>query len=85
MVEKRYVDATKVQEHHAIIPTKTIPSKERFAQLSRLQQAIYLQVAKTTMAMFAENYVYEETTIYTGVQELRLKSTGKIPIKKGGK
>lgn len=33
--------------------------------------------------MFAENYVYEETTIYTGVQELRLKSTGKIPIKKG--
>ncbi len=81
--KKRYVDATKVQEHHAIIPTKTIPSKERFAQLSRLQQAIYLQVAKTTMAMFAENYVYEETTIYTGVQELRLKSTGKIPIKKG--
>ncbi len=37
------------------------------------------------MAMFAENYVYEETTIYTGVQELRLKSTGKFQSKKGGK
>lgn len=81
--KKRYVDAKKVQEHHAIIPTKTIPSKERFAQLSRLQQAIYLQVAKTTIAMFAENYIYEETTIYTGVSELRLKSVGRVPIKPG--
>lgn len=81
--KKRYVDAKKVQEHHAIIPTKTIPTKERFAKLSKLQQAIYLQVAKTTMAMFAENYVYEETIIYTGVADLRLKSIGRIPIKSG--
>ncbi|KAA9180132.1 DNA topoisomerase III [Enterococcus durans] len=81
--KKRYVDAKKVQEHHAIIPTKTIPSKERFAKLSRLQQAIYLQVVRTTIAMFAENYIYEETVIQTGVENLRLKSTGRIPVKKG--
>lgn len=29
--KKRYVDAKKVQEHHAIIPTKTIPTPGRFA------------------------------------------------------
>ncbi|WP_165006891.1 MULTISPECIES: type IA DNA topoisomerase [unclassified Enterococcus] len=81
--KKRYVDASKVQEHHAIIPTKTIPTKERFAKLSRLQQAIYLQVVRTTIAMFASNYVYEETTVLTGVEQLRLKSIGKIPVKQG--
>ncbi|MGM9902456.1 DNA topoisomerase III [Enterococcus sp. 10A9_DIV0425] len=81
--KKRYVDANKVQEHHAIIPTKTIPTKERFAKLSRLEQAIYLQVMRTTLAMFAENYRYEETVILTGVNELRLKSIGKRPINQG--
>lgn len=81
--KKRYVDASKVQEHHAIIPTKTIPTKERFAKLSRLQQAVYLQVLQTTLAMFASNYIYEETTILTAVNQLRLKSIGKIPIQQG--
>ncbi len=81
--KKRYVDAKKVQEHHAIIPTKTIPTKERFAKLSRLEQAIYLQVMRTTLAMFAENYRYEETVILTGVERLRLKSVGKRPIAEG--
>ena len=33
--------------------------------------------------MFAENYIYEETVIQTGIENLRLKSTGRIPVKKG--
>ncbi|MBO0481153.1 type IA DNA topoisomerase [Candidatus Enterococcus courvalinii] len=81
--KKRYVDASKVQEHHAIIPTKTIPTKERFSKLSRLQQAVYLQVLQTTIAMFARNYIYEETTVLTAVNELKLKSIGKVPIQQG--
>ncbi|MEO2663486.1 DNA topoisomerase, partial [Enterococcus faecium] len=81
--KKRYVDAKKVQEHHAIIPTKTIPTPARFAKLSKLQQAIYLQVLRTTVAMFAADYIYEETTVTTGVQQLKLKSTGKIPLQQG--
>ncbi len=81
--KKRYVDAKKVQEHHAIIPTKTIPTPARFAKLSKLQQAIYLQVLRTTVAMFAADYIYEETTVMTGVQQLKLKSIGKIPLQQG--
>ena len=31
---KRYVDSSKVQEHHAIIPTKQVPSEETFKKLT---------------------------------------------------
>ncbi|MBG8030232.1 DNA topoisomerase III, partial [Enterococcus faecium] len=61
----RYVNNKKVQEHYAIIPTKTVMTAAAFEQLSPLQQAIYEQVLKTTVAMFAEKYTYEETTILT--------------------
>lgn len=75
----RYVNNKKVQEHYAIIPTKTVMTAAAFEQLSPLQQAIYEQVLKTTVAMFAEKYTYEETTILTQVQQLQLKAIGKVP------
>ena len=57
----------KVQEHHAIIQPKRYQRK-RFAQLSPTRaKRFYLQVMRTTLAMFAENYRYEETVILTGV------------------
>ena len=52
---------------------------------SPLQQAIYEQVLKTTVAMFAEKYTYEETTILTQVQQLQLKAIGKVPLDLGWK
>ncbi len=56
-----------------------------FEQLSPLQQAIYEQVLKTTVAMFAEKYTYEETTILTQVQQLQLKAIEKVPLDLGWK
>lgn len=35
---KRYVDGSKVQEHHAIIMTKNVPTKDRLLKLPKLQQ-----------------------------------------------
>ncbi|MCC9087020.1 DNA topoisomerase [Enterococcus faecium] len=81
----RYVNNKKVQEHYAIIPTKTVMTAAAFEQLSPLQQAIYEQVLKTTVAMFAEKYTYEETTILTQVQQLQLKAIGKVPLDLGWK
>ena len=51
-----------------------------YESLTPLQQAIYEQVLKTTVAMFAEKYTYEETTILTQVQQLQLKAMGKVPV-----
>ncbi|KGP71666.1 type IA DNA topoisomerase [Pontibacillus yanchengensis] len=82
---KRYVDSNKVQEHYAIIPTKTVPTSKKLASLSYEEQNIYTEVMMNTLAMFHENYVYEETTIITDVNELPFKTTGKTELKRGWK
>lgn len=82
---KRYVNGKKVQEHHAIIMTKTVPTKEQLEQLPKLQQQIYNIVLRTTLAMFADPYEYEETTIITQIGDADFKATGKVPTKQGWK
>ncbi|MDV7714928.1 DNA topoisomerase III [Oenococcus oeni] len=81
----RYVNGKKVQEHHAIIMTKIIPSPQKLAALPKLQQKVYDLVLRTTLAMFADPYEYEETTIIAQVGHANFKSTGNVPIKQGWK
>ncbi|CDQ20701.1 type IA DNA topoisomerase [Halobacillus karajensis] len=82
---KRYVDSRKVQEHYAIIPTKSIPTEKRLSSLSREESNIYKEVLATTLAMFHGDYVYEETAIFTHVHDLPFKSTGRREVKRGWK
>lgn len=82
---KRYVDNSKVQEHHAIIPTKQVPSAATVAKMDELQRKIYALVVKTTVAMFLSDYLYEETKIQTKVADLRFQSIGKTPKQEGWK
>ena len=80
---KRYVNGKKVEEHYAIIMTKVVPTKEKLASLPKLQQQVYDLVLRTTLAMFADPYEYEETTIITQVGDANFKATGKVPTKQG--
>lgn len=82
---KRYVNGAKVQEHHAIIVTKTVPSRDKLASLTDLEQQVYDLVLKTTMAMFAGDYQYEETSILTCVGQAMFKTTGRVPGNLGWK
>lgn len=83
--DKRYVNNKKVQEHHAIILTKTIPTEQQFNKLSALEQNIYKLVAKTTIAMFYPKYEYEETIVETDYQNLKFISKGQKIINLGWK
>ncbi len=83
--KKRYVDGSKVQEHYAIIPTKTIPSNVTLQGLSPEERNIYFEVLNTTLAMFHEDYVFEETKVITDVNQLDFETTGKTEISKGWK
>lgn len=83
--QKRYVNGSKVQEHHAIIMTKTVPTKAKLENLPKLQQQIYNLVLRTTLAMFADPYEYEETTILTSIGNTTFKSQGNTPKKEGWK
>lgn len=82
---KRYVDGSKVQEHYAIIPTKTIPDIKTINNLSNEEKNIYSEVLNTTLAMFHSDYVYEETKILTDVNGLEFESTGKVEVSQGWK
>ena len=74
-LNKRYVNGQKVEEHYAIIMTKVVPTKEKLASLPKIQQQVYDLVLRTTLAMFADPYEYEETTIITQVGRLYLMKT----------
>ena len=82
---KRYVNSEKVQEHHAIIVTKTVPNKEEITKFTPLEQRIYNLVLRTTLAMFADPYEYEETIILTEVGSAIFKASGNVPKNNGWK
>ncbi|MFP3721968.1 DNA topoisomerase 3 [Niallia circulans] len=82
---KRYVDGSKVAEHYAIIPTKTIPSENTLNTLTNEEKNIYHEILKTTLAMFHSDYVYEETNIMTDVNSIEFYTKGKIEVSKGWK
>ncbi|HWI46593.1 MAG TPA: DNA topoisomerase 3, partial [Rummeliibacillus sp.] len=81
--QKRYVDNSKVEEHYAIIPTKTIPSEQKVAGLPPMEQNIYLEIVRSMLAMFHRDYLYEETTIMTDVRGIDFKTVGKVELDKG--
>lgn len=82
---KRYVDGSKVAEHYAIVPTKTIPSESTLNALSSEEKNIYHEILKTTLAMFHTDYEYEETNIITDVNPIEFYTKGKIEVHKGWK
>lgn len=81
--QKRYVNEDKVQEHHAIIPTRNVPTPRKWAQLSELERKIYRLVLATTMAMFAETSLYHETTLQFKVGRAVFKAQGKQLVRPG--
>ncbi|TWT06689.1 DNA topoisomerase III [Planococcus sp. CPCC 101016] len=81
--KKRFVDSSKVQEHYAIIPTKTIPTARKLEGLARDERNLYEEVLRTTLAMFHKDYRYAETKVTTDVKGLSFFTTGKTELEKG--
>ena len=79
---KRYVDGSKVQEHYAIIPTKTLP---KLNDLTKDEKNIYLLVLYRTLAIFEKPYIYDETTIDTAINHVLFQSKGKTEKERGWK
>jgi len=82
---KRYVDGSKVQEHYAIIPTKTIPDENAISSLSNEERNIYFEIVRNTLAMFHSDYRYVETRILTVVNGVEFETVGKIELDEGWK
>ncbi|EPR10437.1 DNA topoisomerase III [Ruminiclostridium papyrosolvens] len=81
-VTKRFVDNSKVTDHHAIIPT------EQFVDLSSLnpeERNIYDLIVKRFIAILSQPFEYEQTTVKLDVAGESFYAKGKIVRSSGWK
>lgn len=83
--DKRYVNPDKVSDHYAIIPTDTIPSEAEVNAFTDMQKTVYKEILKSALAIFMEDYVYEETVVITTIGEIEFSTKGKVERSLGWK
>jgi len=71
-LSKRFVDGSKLSDHHAIIPT----AKSAPASLGQDERRVYTLVAERFLAMFLPDRESEETRIDVLAAEHRFRATG---------
>jgi DNA topoisomerase III len=78
---KRYVDASKVSDHYAIIPTESVPELN---VLGDNERCIYDLVVKSVIAAHHESAIFQHTTILTYVgDQFSFSTKGKRLIREG--
>ncbi|MDR3584569.1 MAG: DNA topoisomerase III [Desulfosporosinus sp.] len=82
IITKRFVDGSKVTDHHAIIPT------EQPATLSRLSSEelkIYDLIVRRFLAVLSPAFEYEQTTVKVAIKGETFTAQGRIVKHKGWK
>ena len=77
-VDKRIVDASKVTDHHAIIPTENAANYDKMS-LSDHEDKIYKLVATRLLAALSQKYEYLETAVVVNVDGHMFYATYKKP------
>ncbi|WP_341281551.1 DNA topoisomerase III [Paenibacillus sp. FSL H8-0537] len=81
-VTKRFVDDSKVSDHHAIIPT------EQYVNLSALsaeERKLYDLIVRRFLALFSPAYRYDETSVTLAVGSDKLYAKGRVQKESGWK
>lgn len=79
---KRFVDSSKVTDHHAIIPTEQYVN---LSDLDREERNIFDLIAKRFIAVLSPAFEYEQTTVKVDVKGEFFYAKGKIVKSKGWK
>jgi DNA topoisomerase-3 len=79
---KRFVDNSKVSDHHAIIPTEQYVN---LAALDREERNIFDLIVKRFIAVLSPAFEYEQTTVKVDVRGELFTAKGKIVKSKGWK
>ncbi|MGQ7076430.1 DNA topoisomerase, partial [Escherichia sp. SP-MK2] len=72
--QKAYVDDEKCGDHYALIPTNQVPNLEN---LSKEERWLYDEVVRSVIVTFYEPMTYNQTELFTEVNQEVFKSTGK--------
>jgi len=76
----RVVNDKRVEDHHAIIPTK---AEHNLAKMGEDERRIYDLVAKRFLAVFHPDAVYERTRVETTVQGHVFRTSGRVLLEAG--
>ncbi len=79
-VSPRTVDASKVTDHHALIPTSHRVDPDSFTPDER---ALYDLVARRLLAAFHPDYVYDATSVITGSEGETFRTRGRTVVQEG--
>ncbi|MBR6953473.1 MAG: DNA topoisomerase 3 [Clostridia bacterium] len=79
-VSPRTIDAGKVTDHHALIPTAHRVNPDSFSPDER---ALYDLVVRRTLAAFCPDLVYDATTVITRVEEETFRTRGRTVVEEG--
>lgn len=80
IITKRFVDGSKVSDHHAIIPTEQPPTLSR---LSSEELKIYDLIVKRFLAVLSPAFEYEQTLVKAAANGELFTAKGKIVKLKG--
>ncbi|MED4587876.1 type IA DNA topoisomerase [Priestia flexa] len=80
--DKHFTDNEKVDDHYAIVITNKVPN---LTNLSKDQLNVYDEIARSTIAAFYTDHIYNQTTIHTKIENYNFKSTGNQIINNGWK
>jgi len=78
----RVVDDRKVEDHHALIPTR---SEHNLAKMGADEQKIFDLVVKRFLAVFHPDAVYERTRVETTVAAHVFRTSGRVLLEPGWK
>lgn len=81
-IDSRVVNNKKVSDHHAIIPTENISNMEN-AELSEDEKAILEMVITRFLAVFSDQYQYNETEYIFEVSGETFRLKTKVPVQIG--
>ena len=80
MLKKSYVDDAGITDHHAIIPTDSMPD---WSKLSQDEQKLYTLVCKSFLAIFLPPYKVSSTSIIIMAGNAAFGTKGKREMEKG--
>ncbi len=79
-VSKRTIDASKVSDHHAILPTA---KKADLSKFSPDERNLYDMVARRMLAAFYPAYEYDATKVITAVDSHTFRTNGRVTVNNG--
>ncbi|MFZ3373857.1 MAG: DNA topoisomerase III [Desulfitobacteriaceae bacterium] len=80
ITSKRFVDGSKVSDHHAIIPTEQAVNLGR---LTNEEMKVYDLIVKRFIAVLSPAFEYEQTTVRVGIKGEIFTAQGRIVKNKG--